>query len=284
MHLKIHDGFQMNLNKPVIVGILNITPDSFSDGGMYLNPETAVEAALHMVEAGADMIDIGGESTRPGANRVDAQKQIERVVPVIAAISQRLDVLISIDTTLAEVAEAGLDAGASLVNDISAAEEDPQMAALIAERQVPIILMHKQGSPSDMQEDPQYVNVVEQVSQYLLHRASQLMDQGVDGGQIVLDPGIGFGKKLEHNLALLRNLHTFVESGFPVMLGASRKSFIHHMLDVPDPLDRDAGTCATTAMGVQQGVQMFRVHHVAANRQAADLAHAITQQAYIAEE
>lgn len=265
--------------EPMIMGILNVTPDSFSDGGRYTAVEAAVRRGLEMAGAGAEIIDVGGESTRPGSEPVPAAEQIRRVVPVIEALSSRLPqgVFISIDTTRAEVAEAALDAGAGLVNDVSAGRDDPKMFTLVAQRQVPIVLMHMQGTPKTMQDNPRYADVVTEVRQFLWQRVEAARAAGIDGKAIVLDPGIGFGKRRRDNLELMAHLETFTASGFPVLLGASRKRFMGSILEVSDPTELVAATVATTAIGVMAGVRIFRVHDVAENFQAMQVAWAIRQ-------
>jgi len=264
---------------PLIMGILNVTPDSFSDGGRYASPEPAITHALAMVKEGADLIDVGGESTRPGSERVPGSEQLRRVVPVIRGLRQALpeEVGISVDTTLCEVAEAALDAGADMINDISAGRDDASMLALAADREVPVCLMHMQGTPSTMQQDPQYGDVVNEIRAFLLERADRAIAAGIPRGNIIIDPGIGFGKTREHNLALLKNLPCFVGSGYPVLLGASRKRFMGAICNELQPSSLAGATCALTAIGVAAGVCIFRVHDVAMNRQAADVAWAIKQ-------
>jgi dihydropteroate synthase len=258
---------------PRIMGILNVTPDSFSDGGRYMDADAAVRHALRMAAEGADIIDIGGESTRPGAARLNAVQQIARVLPVIRALHQRLSggIRISIDTTLAEVAEAALDAGASIINDISAGREDATMFALAAARNTPIILMHMQGTPATMQDHPVYHNVVEEINTFLLARAGAAEAAGVSCNNIIIDPGFGFGKLLEHNLELIKNLARFTEGAYPVLMGTSRKRFLRTLCAEDNPGDIVGATCATTALGVLAGVSLFRVHDVRENRQAAEV-------------
>ncbi|BCX88916.1 dihydropteroate synthase [Methylomarinovum tepidoasis] len=265
--------------EPLIMGILNVTPDSFSDGGRYTAVEAAVKRGLEMAGAGAEIIDVGGESTRPGSEPVPAAEQVRRVVPVIEALSARLPqgVFISIDTTRAAVAEAALDAGAGLVNDVSAGRDDPKMFALVAQRRVPIVLMHMQGTPKTMQDNPCYADVVAEVRRFLWQRAEAAQAAGIDGRAIVLDPGIGFGKRRRDNLQLMAHLETFTVSGFPVLLGASRKRFMGSILEVSDPTELVAATVATTTIGTMAGVRIFRVHDVAENFQAMQVAWAIRQ-------
>ncbi len=265
------------------MGVLNTTPDSFSDGGAYLDPAAATVRAAAMLDQGADIIDIGGESTRPGAARITADEQIARTQPVVAAVRRLIDernlhAAISIDTTLAPVAQAALDAGADIINDISAGRDDPAIFSLAARKGVPIILMHMLGEPATMQQNPTYADVLAEVRDFLLQRAQTAQEAGIPESQIVLDPGIGFGKTLEHNLTLLANLHTLVDTGYPILLGASRKRFLRtigQLGDTPDPRALAVATSATTVVGVQAGVRLFRVHDVAENRLAAQVAYAI---------
>ena len=263
--------------RPLIMGILNVTPDSFSDGGRYAAIDTALAQARQMAEEGADIIDVGGESTRPGAERVSAQEQINRTQEIIRRMRQELpEMNISIDTTLPEVAKAALEAGANMINDIQAGVE-PGMLELVAARRAPIVLMHMQGTPATMQDNPRYGNVVEEVRIILLERAAEAKRRGMPKEMIILDPGIGFGKTKEHNLTLLRNLNRFTATGHPILLGASRKRFMGSICAGAEPNDLVAATCATTALGVAAGVRIFRVHDVKPNRHAADVAWAIQQ-------
>ncbi|TXK92889.1 dihydropteroate synthase [Methylococcaceae bacterium CS5] len=235
-----------------------------------------------MISAGVDIIDIGGESTRPGSESVSAEKQISRVIPVVKAIRKDLSATlpISIDTTLSEVARAALDAGATIINDISAGEQDAEILSLAAKRNVPIILMHIRGQPDNMQEAPFYQDVVAEVLNSLQERVDVALAAGIDKNQIAIDPGIGFGKRRQDNLDLLANLDRFVATGYPVLLGTSRKRFMGSLCAVTEPAELVSATAATTALGVQQGVQMFRVHDVKENRQAADVAWAIKERGF----
>jgi dihydropteroate synthase len=277
MHLLLPDNKRLDLARPVIVGVLNLTPDSFSDGGRFdpADPGRAVETAAAMVAAGADAIDVGGESTRPGAGRIDADEQARRVMPALERIAAELETLISIDTTRAAVAERALDAGAAIVNDVSAGRDDDRLLPLVADRGAAVILMHMRGEPATMQHHPNYEDPVGEVRDFLLERARVAESHGVDRRRIVIDPGIGFGKTTEHNLALLGGLDELVATGLPVMLGASRKRFLGQLAGVEAPEQRATATAATTAVGVMAGVSIFRVHDVAPNRQAADVTHAI---------
>ena len=265
--------------KPLIMGILNITPDSFSDGGKYTQVNAAVAQAGVMVEEGVDIIDIGGESTRPGAESVSAEQQVLRVVPVIKAIRKAFskNLLISIDTTLAAVAEAALQAGANIINDVSAGQNDSNILKVAREYDVPIILMHMQGTPQNMQDNPSYINVITEVKEALENRIEEALSAGIKKQNIILDPGIGFGKRREDNLNLLAHLDQIVAIGYPVLLGTSRKRFMGSLCDVSSPAELVTATAVTTALGVMSGVPMFRVHDVKQNRQAADVAWAIKE-------
>jgi dihydropteroate synthase len=265
--------------KPLIMGILNATPDSFSDGGKFNNVENALQHALSMISEGATIIDIGGESTRPNSDSVSADEQIQRVIPVIKAIRKVSDVLISIDTTLSSVAEAALNAGANIINDVSAGNNDAKMFALAAKKNAPIILMHAQGIPKTMQDNPFYENVVQEVLTALEQQANEAIKIGVKKENIMLDIGIGFGKRKQDNLNLLAHLADFVALGFPVLLGTSRKRFMGTICQVNEPSELVTATAVTTALGVMAGVQIFRVHDVKENKQALDVAWAIKSHA-----
>ena len=266
-----------NTDKPQIMGILNVTPDSFSDGGQYTNVDAAVQQALRMLQEGVDIIDIGGESTRPNSDSVPAHEQIQRVIPVIQAIRQHSDVLISIDTMSSIVAKAALDAGANWINDVSAGLSDPAIFNVAANYKVPIILMHSQGSPKTMQDSPYYDNVVLEVIEALQARIAAALAAGIQQENIIIDVGIGFGKRKQDNLDLLARLEDFVALGFPVLLGTSRKRFMGSVCNVQEPTELVTATAVTTALGVMAGVQLFRVHDVKENRQATDVAWAIKQ-------
>jgi dihydropteroate synthase len=267
------------IRKPLLMGILNVTPDSFSDGGRFDSVGDAVRQACRMAAEGADIIDIGGESTRPGSAPVAAGEQTRRVMPVLAALRGQLPahILISIDTTSSEVAEAALDNGAQIVNDISAGTHDPAMFALAARRDAPIILMHMQGAPATMQDNPDYTAVVDEVLDFLQQRIAAALAAGVKRRHIAIDPGIGFGKRKQDNLDLLANLRRFVATGYPVLLGASRKRFMGSLCTVSGPSELATATAVTTALGVMAGVKMFRVHDIKENRQALDVAWAILE-------
>ncbi len=253
------------------MGVLNITPDSFSDGGQFFDTERAVERGLQMAADGAAIIDVGGESTRPGSASVSADEQTGRVVPVIKALCKKIDVPISIDTYKLEVAKAALEAGAGMINDITALS-DERMAELAAKHDVPVVLMHMQGMPATMQMEPRYEDVVSEVLEFLLGRAKRAEDFGIAKNMIFIDPGIGFGKTLEHNLLLLRDINKFVATGYRVLIGTSRKSFIGELTGKEKPGERIFGTAATVALCAAAGVSIVRVHDVA---EMADVVNAI---------
>ena len=264
-------------SRPLLMGVLNVTPDSFSDGGLHQELTSAVARAHEMVEQGVEMIDIGGESTRPGADRVPVEEQLGRVIPVISQLRQELpaDVSIGIDTTSTIVAGAALKQGAAIVNDISAGQDDPGMFRLVAEAGVPYIIMHMQGTPRTMQDNPRYTDVVAEIKSFLLERAALAQDAGVKQENLVIDPGIGFGKSKRDNLDIIVNLNKFTATGYKVMLGASRKRFMGSICDITEYSELVGATCATTAIGVFAGVDIFRVHDIKENRQALDVAWAL---------
>ncbi len=247
----------------LVMGILNVTPDSFSDGGKFLDADSAVEHGLRMAAEGAAILDVGPESSRPGSQRVSAEEQIRRVVPVIERLASKVGIPISIDTYLPDVAEAAIEAGAAIINDITGMA-DPRMRDLAAQRGAAVVLMHMLGTPETMQSDPQYEDVTAEVLLFLLERATRVEQAGVPRERIVLDPGIGFGKTTEHNLQLLRDIKRFVESGYPILVGTSRKRFLGQITGRERPTDRIFGTAATVALCAAAGVNIIRVHDVAA--------------------
>ncbi len=255
---------------PRLMGIINVTPDSFSDGGATFEPAAAVEHGLRLVAAGADLLDIGGESTRPGAAAVDVREELRRVMPVVEALCERAGVPVSIDTSKAAVAREALAAGAEVVNDVSACRADPAMIPLLAEAGCGVCLMHMQGSPATMQRNPRYVNVVDDVFRFLAERRDALEAAGIDRARIAVDPGIGFGKTLDHNLELLRNAARFRRLGCPVLFGHSRKRFISAVLG-NDALDRTAGTIGASLALALHGVHVLRIHDVPAVHHALQL-------------
>jgi dihydropteroate synthase len=253
--------------QPRIMGILNVTPDSFSDGGEWFDYDEAVDHARALVAEGADILDVGGESTRPGADPVSIAEELRRVIPVITA-ARETGAQISIDTMKLEVATAAVDAGATYVNDVTAFRHEPELAAFVAERGCDCCLMHMLGEPRTMQDDPRYDDVVDDIRAFLEERAAFAIGEGVARERIMVDPGIGFGKTLEHNLELLRRLDEIVALGFPVVIGTSRKSFLGRLTGREDPHDRVAATLATTVLALERGASVFRVHDVAPTRDA----------------
>jgi dihydropteroate synthase len=258
--------------KPKLMGVVNVTPDSFSDGGLFLDAEAATAHGRELVEQGAGILDVGGESTRPGAEEVGADEEMGRVVPVIRGLVD--GGVVSVDTSKLAVAEAALDAGASIVNDVTALRHDPEIGALCAERNAGLILMHMQGDPRSMQANPTYDDVVDDVKAFLAERLAFAVDAGVAEEKIWLDPGIGFGKTLEHNLELLWRLGELRELGRPLVVGTSRKSFIGK-IDGSAVDDRIGGTIASTVFAAAEGADVLRVHDVAETAQAMTMAGAI---------
>ncbi|MFN2353113.1 MAG: dihydropteroate synthase [Desulfopila sp.] len=257
-----------------IMGILNVTPDSFSDGGHHFHQESAIFHSDQIVQQGADIIDIGGESTRPFAEPVSLQEELNRVIPVIEAIRSKHQIPISIDTTKAEVARRALDAGADIVNDVSALQQDPAMIDVAADTNCPIIIMHMQGTPGNMQINPEYDDVVEDIIAFFKQRLQWLTGCGIARHRVTLDPGVGFGKNLGHNLSILKHLDRFKSLGQPLLLGHSRKRFLGEVTG-RDALDRDLPTAVVTALALHQGVDIARVHNVGASRDALSIATAI---------
>jgi len=255
-----------------VMGILNVTPDSFSDGGMFLDTEKAVRRGVEMVEEGADFIDIGGESTRPGAEVVSLDEELMRVIPVISRLARAVQIPISIDTYKSEVASRALDAGASIVNDISGLHYDQRIADVVAKHKASIVLMHIKGTPKTMQMNTEYQNVVEDICTYLQEGIQLAEDKGIE--QIFIDPGIGFGKTTEHNLEIIKHLQEFKRFGYPVLVGPSRKSFIGKILDLPTD-QRSEGTAVAVAVAIMNGANIVRVHDVKEMKRVAQVADAI---------
>ncbi|HEX9742205.1 MAG TPA: dihydropteroate synthase [Nitrospiraceae bacterium] len=256
-------GRRLVLDRPLVMGVLNVTPDSFSDGGLYLDPGAAVKHALEMVDEGADLIDIGAESSRPGAEPVSEAEELSRLVPVVQEVCRRVTVPVSVDTTKAAVARQALDAGAAIINDISALLADPAMAGAVAKAGAGLVLMHMQGTPQTMQRAPRYGDIVAEVREFLRARMQAAVEAGIAAGQILLDPGIGFGKNLEQNLILLDRLDAFQTLGRPILVGVSRKAFIGEVLGRRAG-DRLLGTAAAVAAAVLRGAGVVRVHDVRA--------------------
>ncbi|MFN0219682.1 MAG: dihydropteroate synthase [Hyphomicrobium sp.] len=258
----------LSLDRPRLMGIVNVTPDSFSDGGDHADTDTAVVHALKLADAGADILDIGGESTRPGSDAVALKDELRRVIPVIEALRGRTDKLISIDTRKAEVMRQAAAAGADILNDVSALSHDPEALAVAAESGLPVVLMHAQGDPKTMNEDPRYADVALDVFDFLESRIQVCEAAGIPKSKIIADPGIGFGKHLHHNVAVMAALSLYHGLGVGLMLGASRKKMIGQLCDVPDATDRLPGSLACAIAGAAAGVQLFRVHDVSETRQA----------------
>ncbi len=252
---------------PLLMGVVNVTPDSFSDGGQFFDPQAAIDHALQMAADGADILDIGGQSTRPGSAPVDAGEELRRVVPVVAGLCEQTDIPISIDTSKAVVAREAVAAGARIINDVTALSEDPGMLQVAVDTEAAVCAMHIQGTPRSMQEKPQYDDVTEDVLSYLRDRRDALVAGGISADRIALDPGIGFGKTVDHNLQLLCQIARFHELGCPVLVGHSRKSFIGKVL-ADDKAERLSGTIAVTLTLARAGVQIVRVHDVAPVRRA----------------
>jgi dihydropteroate synthase len=268
-------------DKPLIMGILNVTPDSFSDGGRFNDVTSALHQVEKMLSDGADIIDIGGESTRPYSISVSSGEQVQRVIPIITAIRTQLSTtaLISIDTRLSTVAKLALAEGANIINDISAGQTDPHILEVAAHYNCPIILMHIQGTPQTMQDNPSYDNVVSEVMTSLSISVDKAKQAGISPDKIILDPGIGFGKTIEHNLTLLAHLNQLVNMGYPIMLGTSRKKFLSTITGTDKPEDLALATAITSSLAVMAGVKIVRVHDVKENRQALDISWAIKQAA-----
>ena len=259
------------------MGVLNVTPDSFSDGGRFCTVEQALSQARNMIAAGAALLDIGGESTRPGAPAVSVQQELDRVLPVIEALRRESAIPLSIDTTKAAVAVAAVAGGANFINDVSGLQFDTQMVQTAADSGAGLFLMHTRGRPQVMQQNTSYYDLLAEVLDFLLQAAETALKAGVERQAIAIDPGIGFGKDVRGNLQLLKNLDRLVATGYPVLLGTSRKSFIGHILQQENPAERLAGTLASIALGVERGVQIFRVHDVRPAREAALVAWAVRE-------
>jgi dihydropteroate synthase len=263
----------------LIMGVLNVTPDSFSDGGEFFAPEKAIERGLAMAAEGAHIIDVGGESTRPGAEPVSAEEELRRVIPVIEKLQARIDVAISIDTSKSDVARAAIQAGASIVNDVTGGRGDEEMLPLVAETNSAFIIMHMQGTPRTMQNQPRYADVVLEIADFFRQQYARAIVYNIDPMAIAFDPGIGFGKTLDHNLELLAHLEQFRVHDRPVVVGVSRKSFLAKLIDSPDVGDRLAPAVALTALLRARGADVFRVHEVKENVSALRVAEAILRRA-----
>ena len=260
-----------------ITGILNVTPDSFSDGGLYLDKNKAVKRGLELAEEGADIIDIGGESTRPGSNSISTVEELKRIIPVLSDLREKTDALISVDTTKSEVARAALDHGADIINDISALRFDPQMTPFAVNRDVPVVLMHMKGTPKTMQANPSYEDLLAEVKSFFKERLETAKTLGIKREKIIIDPGIGFGKRHNDNLLLIKNLQALEEFERPIMIGISRKSFIGKILNLP-VLERIEGTIASAVLSIIHGAHILRVHDITPIKRAVLVAEAIMEE------
>lgn len=257
------------------MGILNVTPDSFSDGGRHFDKSAAIRRAYEMVEEGADIIDIGGESTRPGSESVSLQEEIDRTIPVIEEISKKIKVPVSIDTYKAEVAKRALDAGASIVNDISGLRFDPEMPKVVSQYKVPVVIMHIKGTPKNMQVNPIYEALIPEIMDYFRESIRLAVESGIAEDKIIIDPGIGFGKTLDHNLEIIKNLHEFTLLEKPLLAGVSRKAFIGKILGDAPASDRFEGTATAVAISILNGANIIRVHDVKEMKKVALVADAV---------
>ncbi len=264
---------------PLVMGILNVTPDSFSNGGLYFEVDKAITQAKRLEEQGADIIDIGGESTRPFSEPVSLKEELRRVTPVIKAVANELKIPISIDTYKAKVAQAALEAGAKIVNDISALRFDNEMSKVIADYKVPVVLMHMKGTPRNMQVNPYYEDVLKEVYQFFEERIDFALKNGISEQQIAIDPGIGFGKQMKDNLCLIKNISFFKPLGKPLLLGPSRKAFIGQVLQIKEPKKRDVGTLGVVAVATWLGVDIIRTHAVKEAKQVINMVKAIMEAA-----
>jgi len=258
-----------------VMGILNVTPDSFSDGAKFFDPDAAIKHGMGMAEQGADIIDVGGESTRPGADLVSADEEIKRTEPVIRELSKRINIPLSIDTTKADVARMALDAGADMINDISSLRTDPGMVDVAVSYKVPVVLMHMLGSPKTMQQNISYDSIIEDIKEFLKVRVDFAVDKGIERNKIIIDPGIGFGKSVEKdNFEIIREMQRFRSLGLPILAGPSRKAFIGRLLDA-EVDERDIGTLAAISIAVHNGANIVRVHNVVQTKMAAKIADAV---------
>lgn len=272
MNITFPSGYERSFDQgPMIMGILNVTPDSFSDGGEYNSKEKAVERGMELFENGAEMVDIGGESTRPGASPVPYEEERDRTIPVIERLRAKTDLPISIDTRKPKLARKALEAGADLINDVGGLQDHNEMAQVVAEYEVPVVAMHMQGRPETMQDDPSYDEVIEDILDYLRRSKELAKEAGLSDEQIILDPGIGFGKSLEHNCMILREIERFHELNSPILVGTSRKSFIGQLNGEDDPGERVEGSLASIARPALEGVQIFRVHDVQSTKSFLDV-------------
>jgi dihydropteroate synthase len=274
-HVKIRGGV-LRLDRPLVMGVLNVTPDSFSDGGLFLDPEVAVARACDMVQEGADVLDIGAESSRPGADPVEEQEELRRLMPVLEAVCRRVTVPVSVDTTKATVARRAIDAGARIINDVSALRFDGAMASVIAETGAGVVLMHMQGTPKTMQISPHYDDVVPEVRDFFVRQVQTAVQAGISEEQVILDPGIGFGKRLEDSLTLLAQLDRLLDLRCPILVGVSRKGFIGQILG-RSVNERLFGTAAACAAAILKGARIIRVHDVRPMRELVGMLQAILE-------
>ncbi|MFQ5596802.1 MAG: dihydropteroate synthase [Nitrospiria bacterium] len=266
--------------RPLVMGILNVTPDSFSDGGLFFEGQKAIDQGLRFEAEGADLIDIGGESTRPGALEVPMEEESRRVLPIIATLAKRIRIPLSIDTRKAEIARRAIEAGASIINDVSGFRHDPGMFPLACQGKTGMVIMHSKGTPQTMQTAPRYRSVVQDIYLYLQKQLVRAMRSGISNNRIAIDPGIGFGKTARHNLAILHHLNTFSGLGAPVLVGPSRKSFIGNLLALP-PLERLEGTAAAAAIAVFQGARILRIHDVASMKRVVLVSEGIRKKGFV---
>ena len=262
-HLQIRNTKFVWGDRTYIMGVLNVTPDSFSDGGKFNTIDTAINQALVMGEQGADIIDIGGQSTRPGAKQITLEEELNRVIPVIQCLRKQSDIVISVDTTRSEVAKSAIDAGADIINDISGGSFDSEMLGVVGRLQVPIILMHIKGNPETMQSLTDYDDIVLEIQTFLQTQVDRALELGVGKEHLLLDIGVGFAKNFEQNITILRNIGEFKKMGYPLLIGTSRKSFIGRILDQPEPQKRVWGTAGSCSYAITQGADILRVHDVA---------------------
>jgi dihydropteroate synthase len=272
--LQVNDQEYLLGQRTWIMGVLNITPDSFSDGGLYFDKDRAISRGLELAAEGADIIDVGGESTKPGSDPVPAEEELKRIIPVISALRAKTDVLISVDTTKSEIAEAAIEAGADIINDISAFRFDSRMPLLAAQKGVSVILMHMKGTPKTMQIDPSYVDLLAEIKSFLQEKIEAAQASGINKEKIIIDPGIGFGKSAEDNLILINNLSFLEELERPILIGTSRKSFLGSILNLP-PLERSEGTIASAILSIIRGAHILRVHDVGSIKRATLVAESI---------
>lgn len=271
--------YRLDFSRPLIMGVVNITPDSFSDGGLFFSPEAAINLAHQHLSEGADILDLGGETTRPGSSPTDADEEWRRIKPVLASLADLPSKpIISVDTYKAGVAERAIQSGASIINDIYAARRDPDILSVAAEYGVPIILMHMLGEPRTMQVDPRYDDVVREVREFLLERAEAAQSYGIHKDRIILDPGLGFGKNADHNLTLINNFDRVIPEGYHSLMALSRKAFLGRVLEGAEPLKRDLATAVASAIAITKGAEMIRVHNVGPSAEAAKVAWAVRRE------